>query len=187
MPEDDPGEDGRDRGVVEVVDVDRVEVSHEPAAHLVIVSLRWSDGSDHPGVHNLHAEQLLVVVPDLVVHHLPEQLNGTLAANRVHGRQVDVVDEDDELFAKWGTIHSFPPLVQLAHDNVLRQRIWENVKSEKITWTVLGVVILVKKRAVDANFSLSSFLFNISWMGEGGWSISKTTLTNLDVDGLAGA
>ena len=119
VPEDDPGEDCGDGRVVKVVDVDRVEVSHEPTAHLVVVSLRRSDGCDHPGVHDLHAEQLLVVVPDLVVHHLPQQLDGTLAADGVHGRQVDVVDKDDELFAKWGTIHSFPPLVQLAHDDVL--------------------------------------------------------------------
>ena len=39
----------------------------------------------------------------------------------------------------------------------------ENV--DNLTCTVLGVVILVKKRAVDANFSLSSFLFNMSYGG----------------------
>ena len=122
VPEDDPGEDGGDGRVVKVIDVDCVEVAHETAAHLVVVALRRSDGCDHPRVHDLHAEQLLVVVPDLVVHHLPQQLDGTLAADGVHGRQVDVVDKDDELFAKWGTIHSFPPLVQLAHDDVLTIR-----------------------------------------------------------------
>ena len=62
----------------------------------------------------------------------------------------------------------------------------ENV--DNLTCTVLGVVILVKKRAVDANFSLSSFLFNMSYgVSRVQHNVNLKLDFNLDVDSLARA
>ena len=94
---------------------------HEPSGHFLILTAGRLYSRNDVGVDNLHAEELLVVVPNLVVHHLPQQLNRALAAHWVHGRQVDVVDEDDELLAQRRTVHTFPSLVKLAHNDVLNQ------------------------------------------------------------------
>ena len=72
-------------------------MSHEPPRHGIIVALWRLDGCDDAGVNNLHAKQLLVVVPGLVVHHLPQQLYGSLGANTILFRQIDIINKDNEI------------------------------------------------------------------------------------------
>ena len=78
VPEDKPREDGGNGGVLEVVNVERVEVAHEPRRHLVLLPHGRLHGSDDERVDEAHGKELLAVIPNFVVHHLSQQLQGPL-------------------------------------------------------------------------------------------------------------
>ena len=72
---------------------------------------------------NSHYVQFYKLLPVSMINELSEQLDGRLGAIHLLGRHVEVVNKDDGLLAHLRAKHSFPPLVQLGHDDVLNKNI----------------------------------------------------------------
>ena len=55
----------------------------------------------------------LPVIPALVVHPLPQQLDGRLCPIHLHGRHVEVVNEEDKVLAQRRTKHTLASVGQV--------------------------------------------------------------------------
>ena len=65
------------------------------------------------------------VSPVSMVNELSEQFNGRLSTIDLLGRHVEVVHEDDGLLAHLRAKHTLSALVQLGHDDILKN--WKGV------------------------------------------------------------
>lgn len=52
------------------------------------------------------------VIPALVVHPLPQQLDGRLCSVHLHGRHVEVINKKDKMLAQGRTKHSLASIKQ---------------------------------------------------------------------------
>ena len=68
------------------------------------------------GGQNVLPRQFLSIVESAAFYEELQQRDGLLRAIRVHDRHVDVIDEEDELFASGGAIRSLEALFNVALD-----------------------------------------------------------------------
>lgn len=100
-----------------------------------------STGQLLPGAlgKDLGRTDLLPVVPALVVHPLPQQLNGWLCTKRLQHGHVQVINKKDKVPPDWRPKHTFPPVgTELSKDTGLAEALLTQFKSSFSSSGFLG-------------------------------------------------
>mmetsp|Transcript_1739 Transcript_1739/g.3716 ORF Transcript_1739/g.3716 Transcript_1739/m.3716 type:complete len:345 (-) Transcript_1739:6171-7205(-) len=106
--------------VVKLRDADHVEPAEKAGGDKRPPSSRRTHSRHVHHVFDLHEALLFQVVPAMMIHVLPQDLDRGLSPVRLLLGHVEVIDEGDAHFADGGAQHSLPPLVKLRLDDLLR-------------------------------------------------------------------
>eukprot|EP00967_Tisochrysis_lutea_P013818 scaffold15484_cov30-Tisochrysis_lutea.AAC.4 len=116
----DQSKDGLHRGILELWKCDEIEVAEEAIAHDLPPAARWTHRADKRDVDDLPELPRLAFIPAAMPHPLAQNLYRRLSTIFLALRHIDIVNEDDVLFARWRPIDSLTPLVNLGINLVLR-------------------------------------------------------------------
>ena len=103
------------------LNVNNVKVAHITRRDMVATTTWWSHGSRELNGDN--SSELLLIgidfVPATVVHPLTEELNWRLSSIHLLLRHVEIIDEDEALFAKGRSIDTLSALFHFTIDDSL--------------------------------------------------------------------
>mmetsp|Transcript_31441 Transcript_31441/g.79872 ORF Transcript_31441/g.79872 Transcript_31441/m.79872 type:complete len:584 (-) Transcript_31441:2844-4595(-) len=105
---------------VKLRDRDDIEPAEEARSDKGAAAAGGPHGAHVHHVHDVAEGLLLEVIPAIVVHILPEDLDGGLCAVLLLGGHVQVVDKDHSLLTHWGPVDALAALVHGGVDDVLR-------------------------------------------------------------------
>mmetsp|Transcript_37405 Transcript_37405/g.96744 ORF Transcript_37405/g.96744 Transcript_37405/m.96744 type:complete len:566 (-) Transcript_37405:572-2269(-) len=118
------GEDAVQALLVERVHEDQVEVARVAVSDVILAATRRAHRSQHADVNEVAELPALAIVPAVAEgrqdEHLTQDLDRRLGPILLLERHVEVINEDQHLFARRWAKGALLPLVELAVDDILR-------------------------------------------------------------------